>query len=690
MSENNGKHPGSPNEWTDLSFEHFKLGGYNEALNEAEKAIELDSGYTAAWIMKGRVLNALNRPEEGLAALDQAIECDQKSFDSYYYKSFILDGQERFQEALTELDHALRINSTSMDALALKCGVLIKLKGEEAPVLPVCNRMIQLDPNDSRGWDNKAFFLLMQKEYGEAEKVIDHSLALPSGDKNSRALFLKATVCDVTGRQRQSRKFLKLAAELNPQDEFIQDIKSQAGASTYDESHKPTVDQAKTSIILCWVFTLAVGLMFFATLPILSFYVAWSLYWGWAPMWWRWSPFGDTGSAFKGMNRDAEKSAIIGAINTGRYSREDEWAQSLFSKLVYLVFMGVFLLLAAIIYGAFKGISRYQFYRHIAGKNAVSILSPKNEAAIIARRDAVFSFISKNKVSVFAGGSIAIIALIVVIVESSNMSGYRQVPPPTKPAVVTSIPTPPSPPQYSGTTNPLTALDEVVAKNFRPPTPPKPEQQAAPPTQPLATQSSGTPNLASPAKPVNPPALKVGDTYVFESMDPDHPESGTLVTRRTITSKDHGIVFTVVNLKNTKAKARNLYFNGEWNLLSTRNADSSGSDYSPPVKYFEFPLYPGKTWQETTTETDIKTRATKILKISGTVGQWEDVSVPAGTFHAIKVVLQTELFDPVTTERVHGTDTSWYVPEVRRSVKSLTSGREGKRQLFQLIQYELK
>jgi len=187
---------------------------------------------------------------------------------------------------------------------------------------------------------------------------------------------------------------------------------------------------------------------------------------------------------------------------------------------------------------------------------------------------------------------------------------------------------------------------------------------------------------------VGAPPIRVGDTYVYESMDPDGQDR-SLKTRRTVTSTQGRIVLSSLSLDSKKAKPRLLHFNQEWNLLATRNAEGVGLDYSPPLKYYDFPLFPGKTWQQTTTETHTKTGATRIHTVSGSVEGWETVRVPAGTFRAIRVSLQTELFDPSTGERIPGTDLSWYVPEVRRSVKSLTSGKDGSRRLIQLLHYEL-
>lgn len=222
----------------------------------------------------------------------------------------------------------------------------------------------------------------------------------------------------------------------------------------------------------------------------------------------------------------------------------------------------------------------------------------------------------------------------------------------------------------------LAARPEPVAEVPEPPPPARVERTPGPPAGADLAQ-------------VPRPSIRVGDTYVYESRDPDKPESG-VSTRRTVTSTKGKVTLSTLNLDNKKAKARSLYFDGEWNLIGTRSPDGSGRDYAPPLRYYDFPLYTGKTWTQSSTETDIKTGATRIHSLSGAVGDWETVSVPAGSFRGIRVTLETELVDPGTNERIRGTDISWYVPEVRRSVKSLTTGKGGSKGLIQLIFYELK
>ncbi len=106
----------------------------------------------------------------------------------------------------------------------------------------------------------------------------------------------------------------------------------------------------------------------------------------------------------------------------------------------------------------------------------------------------------------------------------------------------------------------------------------------------ISRSSSSTAQVTS----VNQPLIKVGDIYIYESVDSDRPES-SVTTKRTITSNSDKIIFSTINLNSVNAKTRNLYFNHEWNLIGTRNTDNSGFDYSPPLKYVDFPLYPNNS-----------------------------------------------------------------------------------------------
>jgi len=189
------------------------------------------------------------------------------------------------------------------------------------------------------------------------------------------------------------------------------------------------------------------------------------------------------------------------------------------------------------------------------------------------------------------------------------------------------------------------------------------------------------------------PSHVVGDTYITEVINLADGKPGAKTERKVVYADATKMVVESKSLSSKKGTVRVLDYTPEWNLIRSRNPDGSGLDYTPPLKYYDFPLSTGKKWQQTTVETDIKTGAKRTHTLSSEVLGSETVTVPAGTFNAIKLITKSELVDVSKGETTFGSDTSWYVPELRRSVKSETASRKPDgtedKQIIQLIEYKL-
>lgn len=134
----------------------------------------------------------------------------------------------------------------------------------------------------------------------------------------------------------------------------------------------------------------------------------------------------------------------------------------------------------------------------------------------------------------------------------------------------------------------------------------------------------------------------------------------------------------------------------KWNVIRSRNQKDKGKDYSPPLAYFDFPLKVGKTWTQESIEKDNRRDTERRHLVKGKVEGWEKVSVIAGEFEGLRVVVDSEVIDKATGERLwRGKDISWYVPQVKRSVKSDLSSvdlKTGKRyhEIIQLVSFHVQ
>ena len=220
---------------------------------------------------------------------------------------------------------------------------------------------------------------------------------------------------------------------------------------------------------------------------------------------------------------------------------------------------------------------------------------------------------------------------------------------------------------------------------------PSAEQKHIPDNAAVTVPAQAPSSVADSGKMVDAPAIRVGDSYTFETENTSNSKLNYVATRE-ITAIDSNRL-TVVTTNAKSGSKRTNYYDRTWNYLGSGSGDNDGVSFSPALKYLDFPLNVGKKWTAQSIETDKKTKHQRRHTINGTVVGWEKVQVPAGEFEALKIVLNTEVKDADKVSA--GTDISWYVPALRRSVKSelaghdMSTGQEEKK-IVRLISYKVQ
>ncbi|MCE2949356.1 MAG: hypothetical protein ACK515_13945 [bacterium] len=106
-------------------------------------------------------------------------------------------------------------------------------------------------------------------------------------------------------------------------------------------------------------------------------------------------------------------------------------------------------------------------------------------------------------------------------------------------------------------------------------------------------------------------------------------------------------------------------------IVRLERADGSSVTYDPPLRALPFPLRPGTRFRQTLTARESDGSPPRRVIVTGYVGGWETVKVPAGEFRALRVVRDSFLGD----ERFYRTETTrkeidWYAPSVGAVVRS--------------------
>lgn len=200
--------------------------------------------------------------------------------------------------------------------------------------------------------------------------------------------------------------------------------------------------------------------------------------------------------------------------------------------------------------------------------------------------------------------------------------------------------------------------------------------------------------FAQPVPSVEKPDLKVGDRWVFRTVDLwKNEEAAKFEYKVTSTNGDN------IELERTKIDAATGSLVGR---PAKRKADRSTWTFVNSMmtegKYvtFAFPLEVGKTWEfEYSTKTTSGDSVSQ--KRTAKVESWEDVVVPAGQFKALKVVHSGHYTRSTAMSSWSGvvSEVFWYAPNVKRFVKreyrdTIGSGQTWEHVSDELIEYEVK
>lgn len=109
-----------------------------------------------------------------------------------------------------------------------------------------------------------------------------------------------------------------------------------------------------------------------------------------------------------------------------------------------------------------------------------------------------------------------------------------------------------------------------------------------------------------------------------------------------------------------------------WAWLARLGGGAQRVDFVPALPLYRFPLEAGKNWVETVRAVDPGSGRKTEVKVFAKAVAWEEVTVPAGKFRALKVRRSIAPEDSdATRSRTTVNLIDWYAPQVGGSVKRI-------------------
>ena len=143
-----------------------------KALISINKSLEIESGKSLFYAIKGEILGNLEYYEEALVSINKAIKIDAENHNYYMDKSIYLKVLKRYNDALISCEQAIKI-APKIDDFHYEKGLNLSLMGDYPAAIKSCDRAIELGGNEPLLLVNKGIVLSRAGEYSQAMKLFD-------------------------------------------------------------------------------------------------------------------------------------------------------------------------------------------------------------------------------------------------------------------------------------------------------------------------------------------------------------------------------------------------------------------------------------------------------------------------------------------------------------------------------------
>jgi tetratricopeptide (TPR) repeat protein len=167
----------------------MKAERFDEALAAANRALELDSGFGAAYALRAQANAALGNQDQAFRDANKAVEIAPREPRAYSARGMVFLFRKEGPQAQADFDQAIRLDPRSH--LAHVCrGLLFHLMGDQERAIADLTTAIKLDGADPDGYRGRADCYLAKGEYNLA--IRDATAALKIDSSNAATWYTRA------------------------------------------------------------------------------------------------------------------------------------------------------------------------------------------------------------------------------------------------------------------------------------------------------------------------------------------------------------------------------------------------------------------------------------------------------------------------------------------------------------------
>ena len=161
---------------------YFSLGKFEDAIQDYNKAIDLNPNDDLSYNNKGNAYFSLGKFEDAIQDYNKAIDLNPNNASYYYNRGTTFANLEKFEDAIQDYNKAIDLNPND-ESVYYNRGVAFIYLNEYEKAIENLSKAIDLDPNFSDAYNIRGVSYVNQKKFSEAIKDFSKAIDLNPNDK---------------------------------------------------------------------------------------------------------------------------------------------------------------------------------------------------------------------------------------------------------------------------------------------------------------------------------------------------------------------------------------------------------------------------------------------------------------------------------------------------------------------------
>jgi protein O-mannosyl-transferase len=208
--------PGYAEAYNNRGVAYNAIGNPVRAIEDFNAAIKYKPAYAKAFNNRAVACMAIGNNTQAIDNFNIAIEIDPQYAEAYYNRAILYQNHGKYRQAIDDYDKAIKFDTFKKAEIFSNRGVAYASMGDHGKAIEDYGRAIEINPKHARAYFNRA---VAYGEIGDQMKAIDdYSSAIAIIPEYAKAYFFRGTAYGILGNKTREIQDIRTAARFGYED----------------------------------------------------------------------------------------------------------------------------------------------------------------------------------------------------------------------------------------------------------------------------------------------------------------------------------------------------------------------------------------------------------------------------------------------------------------------------------------